>query len=35
VSKVAGVDIDVLEDFQIARSLRDIYEGKSTEPVRA
>lgn len=35
VSKVAGVDIDVLEDFQIARSLRNIYEGKSTEPVLA
>jgi hypothetical protein len=27
VSKVAGVDIDVLEDFQIARSLRWLYEG--------
>ncbi len=27
VSKVAGVDIDVLEDFQIARSLRWLYDG--------
>jgi CMP-N-acetylneuraminic acid synthetase len=27
VSKVASVDIDVLEDFQIARSLRWLYEG--------
>jgi N-acylneuraminate cytidylyltransferase len=35
VSKVAGVDIDVLEDFQIARSLRWLYEGKSEEPVLA
>jgi len=31
VSKVAGVDIDVLEDFQIARSLRDLYEVKPAE----
>jgi N-acylneuraminate cytidylyltransferase len=32
VSKVAGVDIDVLEDFQIARSLRRLYDGQSAEP---
>jgi N-acylneuraminate cytidylyltransferase len=31
VSKVAGVDIDVLEDFQIARSLRWLYDGKPAE----
>jgi N-acylneuraminate cytidylyltransferase len=28
VSKLAGVDIDVLEDFQIARSLRWLYQGQ-------
>lgn len=32
VGKVAGVDIDVLEDFQIARSLRRLYEEKFAEP---
>lgn len=35
VSKVAGVDIDVLEDFQIARSLRWLYEGAPHPPVPA
>jgi N-acylneuraminate cytidylyltransferase len=35
VSKVAGVDIDVLEDFQIARSLRWLYDGKPAELARA
>ncbi len=35
VSKVAGVDIDVIEDFQIARSLRWLYEGVAAEPALA
>ena len=35
VSKVAGIDIDVLEDFQIARSLRWLYEGQRQEPAFA
>lgn len=32
VSKVAGVDIDVIEDFQIARSLRWLYEEAELAP---
>lgn len=35
VSKVAGVDIDVIEDFQIARSLRPIYDEMTQEAVLA
>jgi N-acylneuraminate cytidylyltransferase len=35
VSKVAGVDIDVIEDFQIARSLRWLYEDPHAELVPA
>lgn len=35
VSKVAGIDIDVLEDFQIARSLRAVYEEQLQEPALA
>jgi N-acylneuraminate cytidylyltransferase len=31
VSKVAGIDIDVLEDFEMARSLRPLYEKKAAE----
>src|SRR5690606_9454476 len=32
VSKTAGIDIDVLEDFEIAHSLRSLYEYR---PLRA
>lgn len=35
VSKVAGIDIDVLEDFQIARSLRWLYDGANRRPAAA
>lgn len=35
VGKVAGVDIDVLEDFQIAKSLRDLYQSETSEAALA